>query len=431
MGVANARPVEMGTGSLISTRGKRDHFRMVTAWIRVYEELNQFLPAREQKILFPLALPDQSDISHLLGVLGIPASLVDLVLAEGVSVGLAYEIRDGERISLYPVFEAFDIDGLTKMRSEPLRTSRFIATSSLERLSDSLRLMGFDVAEGPAEDVSLREAECERRILLARDDENTVASGMSRVLFLKEKQTAEQLREVLSRLDLVRAAARHLGDMSPGDAEALQQRFRPRVVARDEMGQVQLIAGVDVAYDENNRMATAAVAVLSYPELEFQESSLGTAPLNFPYIPGLLSFREAPAVLLAIAGLRRLPDLLLCDGHGLAHPRRFGLACHIGLLTRDRHGRSRQISSGRPARGSSARTRIPGPPDRGRGNDRRGCAHQSQDEAGLCLGRDRNQPRERNRCRPWLQPLPAAGTGTLGRPALQDSHQRNSSVARR
>jgi deoxyribonuclease V len=306
---------------------------MATAWVRVYEELNQFLPARKQKIEFALALPEQSDISFLLDVLGIPASLVDLVLAEGVSVGLAHEIRDGERISLYPVFEAFEIGGVTKVRSQPLRTSRFLATSSLERLSDSLRLLGFDVVEGRAEDFTLREAECEQRILLAKDDENAVASGMSRVLLLQEKQTAEQLREVLSRLDLYRAVARHLGDISPEDAEALQQRFRPRVVARDEMGQVQLIAGVDVAYDEKNRMATAAVAVLSYPALVFQESSFGTAPLKFPYMPGLLSFRETPAILLAMAGLRRLPDLLLCDGHGLAHPRRFGLACHVGLLT--------------------------------------------------------------------------------------------------
>jgi deoxyribonuclease V len=73
--------------------------------------------------------------------------------------------------------------------------------------------------------------------------------------------------------------------------------------------------------------------VLTFPELEFRESAIARAPLSFPYVPGLLSFREIPAVLKAFGELRELPDIVLCDGQGYAHPRRFGLACHLGVLT--------------------------------------------------------------------------------------------------
>jgi deoxyribonuclease V len=309
---------------------------MLTAWVRVYEELNQFLASQKRKTLFAQDLPDGSTVLRLLDVLGIPASNVDLVLADGVSVGFAHEIRDGERVSLYPVFETLDIGGLTRLRSEPLRNPHFIADRSLERLSVSLNLLGFDVtlienlAGNPS---SLRKAEAEQRILIACEGGNTPRSDMSRILLLKETRTGEQVREVLSRLDLVRSVVRYCWDVTPHEAETMQRRIRPQVVTRDEIGQVKLIGGVDVAYDEKSRIATAAVAVLSYPDLELCAAAQGTAPLKFPYLPGLLSFREIPAVLDAVFKLRKLPDLLLCDGHGIAHPRRFGLACHVGLLT--------------------------------------------------------------------------------------------------
>jgi deoxyribonuclease V len=95
------------------------------------------------------------------------------------------------------------------------------------------------------------------------------------------------------------------------------------------LGQVKTVAGIDASYRDG--LAQAAVVVLSYPTLETIESATARLPVNFPYIPGLLSFREAPAVLEAIAKLAQLPDLLIFDSQGLAHPRRFGLACHVGL----------------------------------------------------------------------------------------------------
>jgi deoxyribonuclease V len=93
---------------------------------------------------------------------------------------------------------------------------------------------------------------------------------------------------------------------------------------------LHFIAGVDVGFREEK--AHAAAVLLSFPELQLLEQSEAEIPVRFPYIPGLLSFREAPAILAALEGLGRVPDLIMCDGQGIAHPRRFGIACHIGLL---------------------------------------------------------------------------------------------------
>jgi deoxyribonuclease V len=127
----------------------------------------------------------------------------------------------------------------------------------------------------------------------------------------------------------------HDWDVSPAEARAIQQRLRERIVLSDELrlGRVSFVAGVDVGFEADGGVTRAAVAVLSYPELKMFDRALAKRPTEFPYVPGLLSFREIPAVLDALGKLDRSPDLLLCDGQGYAHPRRFGLACHLGLLT--------------------------------------------------------------------------------------------------
>lgn len=125
----------------------------------------------------------------------------------------------------------------------------------------------------------------------------------------------------------------HSWDVTPEEAVAIQQRLRHQVICQDQLAAVQTVAGVDVGFEAGGAVTRAAVAVLRFPELVVQETGLARSPTRFPYVPGLLSFREVPAVLDALEQLSALPDLLLCDGHGLAHPRRFGLACHLGLLT--------------------------------------------------------------------------------------------------
>jgi deoxyribonuclease V len=304
---------------------------MPTVWVRVYEELNNFLPTQKQKCVFAHDVPEGTTVSRLLDDLGIPSKEVDLVLAGDVSVDLPYKIRDGERISVYPVFEAFEIGSVARIREKPLRETRFLADTTLAPLAAYLRFLGFDtrLAERALTDADLQAAEAEKRILLTR----TGCAGMTRVVVVKAEEPREQLREILTSLDLYRSAARHAWDVTPTEAMQIQSQLRQEVVTRDEIGEVRLVAGVDVSFEEDDSFALAAVAVLSFPELELCDSAVARLPLRFPYVPGLLSFRETPAVLEAIAGLRRVPDLLLCDAQGFAHPRRFGMACHVGVLT--------------------------------------------------------------------------------------------------
>ncbi len=125
----------------------------------------------------------------------------------------------------------------------------------------------------------------------------------------------------------------HRWDVSPKEAVAIQRELCTRVVLSDRLGQVQRIAGIDVGFKERGAVARAAVAVLQYPELILVEHAVSERPVQFPYVPGLLSFRETPVVLEALTRLARVPDLLLCDAQGYAHPRRFGLASHLGVLT--------------------------------------------------------------------------------------------------
>lgn len=124
----------------------------------------------------------------------------------------------------------------------------------------------------------------------------------------------------------------HRWDLTPAQAAAVQDRLRAAVERRDRIGRVRFVAGVDVGFERDGEITRAAVAVLTYPRLELADYAIGRLPTRFPYVPGLLSFREIPAVLAALERLRVRPDLILCDGQGIAHPRRCGLASHIGLL---------------------------------------------------------------------------------------------------
>ncbi len=121
-------------------------------------------------------------------------------------------------------------------------------------------------------------------------------------------------------------------DLTPGEAAALQLSLRDRVIREDLLGPVAYVAGIDVGFEEQGKTARAAAAVLRLADLALHESAIARRPVTFPYVPGLLSFRETPVVLMALAHLATRPDLLLYDGHGYAHPRRFGIACHVGLL---------------------------------------------------------------------------------------------------
>jgi deoxyribonuclease V len=118
----------------------------------------------------------------------------------------------------------------------------------------------------------------------------------------------------------------------PG-AREVQETLRSRVIRKDDLGPVHHVAGIDVGFEDNGKTTRAAVAVLEFPSLVLHDQAVSRSPTRFPYVPGYLSFRELPAVLQALEQLAGKPDILLCDGQGIAHPRRFGLACHLGVLT--------------------------------------------------------------------------------------------------
>lgn len=116
------------------------------------------------------------------------------------------------------------------------------------------------------------------------------------------------------------------------EAKIIQEQLRHQVITADDLGVVKYVAGVDIGFENNFVISKAAIAVLTYPELELVEQVIARVPTAFPYVPGYLSFREVPAILAAFPQLSITPDLILCDGQGYAHPRRLGLACHLGVL---------------------------------------------------------------------------------------------------
>lgn len=131
----------------------------------------------------------------------------------------------------------------------------------------------------------------------------------------------------------MKISQRHAWTLSVEEAIAIQEQMQAEVITSDQLQQpVQYVAGVDMGFEADGTISRAAVAVLSFPELQLQETSLARRPTSFPYIPGFLSFREIPAVLDALEKIKITPDLILCDGQGIAHPRRFGIACHLGVI---------------------------------------------------------------------------------------------------
>ncbi len=144
-------------------------------------------------------------------------------------------------------------------------------------------------------------------------------------------------------------ARRHPWKVSTEEARAIQEKLREEWEGADRLGTIRTVAGLDAAFmvtgsqalqKKANRwsrlreanQAIGCVVVYRFPEMEEVTRAFAIVRLEFPYIPGLLSFREAPALLAALKKLKELPDVLFCDGQGYAHPRRFGLACHLGVL---------------------------------------------------------------------------------------------------
>jgi len=127
----------------------------------------------------------------------------------------------------------------------------------------------------------------------------------------------------------------HPWNVKPAEAMKIQQQLRQQVIMEDVFGEIRTVAGVDIGIKKDKdkgEIAKAAVVILSYPELELIDQVRIEQPMEFPYIPGLLSFRESPPIISAFEKLSTEPDLVIADGQGIAHPRYFGIASHLGLL---------------------------------------------------------------------------------------------------
>jgi deoxyribonuclease V len=129
----------------------------------------------------------------------------------------------------------------------------------------------------------------------------------------------------------------HSWQVSPEEARKIQEKLRDKVVLRSpfrSLSQIRFIAGCDVGYDEKKRRAYGSVVLLTFPELKLVEKKgvMKASEKIFPYLPGLLTFREGPVLIAALKKLERSPDMVIFDGQGIAHPLRFGLATHMGLL---------------------------------------------------------------------------------------------------
>ena len=178
---------------------------MILCWVRFYEELNFFLtPERRKQDIESVGYTTRS-VKDLIESFGVPHVEVDLVLVNGGSVGFNYLVQDGDRISVYPVFERFDIGTEQRLRPVPLRVPRFVADVHLKTLVRRLRMLGFDtIYDPPLTDPELAEISSqEHRILLTRDRQLLMRNSVTRGIYVKSTDPDLQIQEIVTTLDLV------------------------------------------------------------------------------------------------------------------------------------------------------------------------------------------------------------------------------------
>ncbi len=203
---------------------------------RFYEELNDFLPARQQKRNIRHEFNGNPSIKDRIEALGIPHSEVDLIVVNGVSVGFGYLLQDGDRVAVYPVFESFDISPIVRLRSEPLRKTAFVVDVNLGKLARWLRILGFDVLyRNDYEDAEIVDISvAEHRIILTRDRRLLYAKTVTHGYWVRSVLLEPQLAEVLRRFDLhgqVKAFHRCLECNQPLEAvdkEDVLERLEPK-----------------------------------------------------------------------------------------------------------------------------------------------------------------------------------------------------------
>ena len=179
-----------------------------TATFRFYAELNDFIAPERRGREFGCRCAHAATAKHMIEALGVPHTEVELVLVNGESVGFEYALRDGDRLAVYPQFEAFDVTPLLRVRERPLRETRFVADAHLGGLAHLLRMTGFDTLydNGFRDEEIERIAAAEGRIVLTRDRDLLKRRGITHGCYVHALGSGPQLREVIDRLDLAGAA---------------------------------------------------------------------------------------------------------------------------------------------------------------------------------------------------------------------------------
>lgn len=207
---------------------------------RFYEELNDFLPVERRRREFPVAGRPRNSVKDMIESLGVPHTEIDLILVNGETVDFSYLVRPGDRISVYPEFESFDIQAVNRLRPEPLRRTRFVLDTHLGKLARYLRLLGFDALYSNAykdEELAAISSRGDKRILLTRDRGLLKRSEVTHGYYVRETRPLEQAREVVRRFDLrrlVRAFGRCIqcnGELIRTDCEEVADRLPPRIAA--------------------------------------------------------------------------------------------------------------------------------------------------------------------------------------------------------
>jgi uncharacterized protein len=177
---------------------------MHKVYLRFYEELNDFLPEEKRKKKFTHQFIDRASVKDLIESLGVPHTEVDLILVNGKSVNFKYLINDGDDVSIYPLFESFDISDVQHLRPKPLRKPKFVADVHLGRLTRYLRMMGLDVLykNNFGDDQIVRTSLKERRAILTRDRGILKRNEVTHGYFVRSNKVEEQVKEVLIRFNL-------------------------------------------------------------------------------------------------------------------------------------------------------------------------------------------------------------------------------------
>jgi len=181
---------------------------MVTATFRFYEELNDFLAPARRRQEFTVPCAQAATSKHMIEALGVPHTEVEMILVNGESVDFSRQLQDGDRVEVYPRFEALEVTPLLRVREHPLRTPRFVADAHLGGLAHMLRMLGFDTLYDNhyLDDAIVAIGEQDGRIVLTRDRELLKRRAVTHGCYVHALKSEDQLREIVERLDLARSA---------------------------------------------------------------------------------------------------------------------------------------------------------------------------------------------------------------------------------